>query len=41
MNRIPQIQSTELKTVNKLKGPREDASIPVEREKKAIKGVGK
>jgi hypothetical protein len=29
------IQSTELKRVKKLKGPSEDASVPLEREKKA------
>ena len=34
--RIPKIQSTELKKVNKLKGPSEDASVPFGREKKAI-----
>ena len=34
--RIPKIQSTELKKVNKLKGPSEDASVPLRREKKAI-----
>ena len=34
--RIPKIQSTELKKVNKLKGPSEDASVPLGREKKAI-----
>ena len=33
---IPKIQSTELKKVNKLKGPSEDASVPLGREKKAI-----
>jgi hypothetical protein len=31
-----QIQSTELKKVNKLKGPSEDTSVPLGREKKAI-----
>jgi hypothetical protein len=36
--RIPGIQSTELKKANKLKGPSEDASIPLGREKKAITG---
>ena len=36
MYRIPKIQSTELKKVNKLKGPSEDASDPHGREKKAI-----
>ena len=34
--RIPKIQSTELKKVNKLKCPNEDASVPLGREKKAI-----
>ena len=34
--RIPKIQSTELKKVNKLKCPSEDASISLGREKKAI-----
>ena len=34
--RIPKIQSTELKKVNKLKDPREDASVPLGKEKKAI-----
>jgi hypothetical protein len=34
--RIPKIQSTELKKVNKLKGPSEDTSVPTGREKKAI-----
>ena len=37
--RIPKIQSTELKKLNKLKGPSEDASVPSEREKKAITSV--
>ena len=32
------IRYTELKKVNKLKGPSEDASIPLGREKKAITG---
>ena len=36
--RIPKIQSTELKKVNKLKGPSEDASVPLGREMKAITG---
>jgi hypothetical protein len=36
--RIPKIQSMELKTVNKLKGPRQDTSIPLGREKKTITG---
>jgi hypothetical protein len=39
--RIPKIQSTELKKVNKLKCPSEDASVPLGREKKAITGGGK
>jgi hypothetical protein len=30
------IQSTELKKVNKQKGPSKDASIPLKREKKTI-----
>ena len=34
--RIPRIQSTELKKVNKLKGPSEDASILLGRGKKRI-----
>jgi hypothetical protein len=34
--RIPKIQSTQLKKVNKLKCPSEDASVPLGREKKAI-----
>ena len=33
---MPKIQSTELKTVNKLKRPIEDATVPVGMEKKAI-----
>ena len=36
----PRIQSTKLKKVSKQKGPSEDASIPLGREKKATKGVG-
>jgi hypothetical protein len=32
------MQSTELKKVNKPKGPSEDASISLEREKKATQG---
>jgi hypothetical protein len=40
MYRIPKIQYTELKLVNKLKCPREDASIPLVREKKQSQ-VGK
>jgi hypothetical protein len=35
---ILRIKSTELKMVNKLKGPSEDALIPLGREKEAIKG---
>ena len=38
--RIPRIQSTELKKVNKVKGPSEDTSILLGREKKAIIRVG-
>jgi hypothetical protein len=39
--RIPKIQSTELKKVNKLKCFSKDASVPLGREKKAIiSGVG-
>jgi hypothetical protein len=36
--RIPRIQSTELKKVKNQKGPSEDASIPLGREKKTITG---
>ena len=36
--RISKIQSTELKKVNKLKCPSEDASVPLGREKKTITG---
>ena len=36
--KLPRIQSTELKKVNKQKGPSEDASITLGREKKTIKG---
>jgi hypothetical protein len=36
--RIPRIQSTELKKVNKQKGPSEDASISLGRKKKIIIG---
>ena len=36
MYRIPKIQSTELKKLNKLKCPSEDTSVPLGREKKAI-----
>jgi hypothetical protein len=35
-DRISKIQPTELKKVNKLKGPSEDAPVPLGREKKAI-----
>jgi hypothetical protein len=35
---MPRIQFTELKKVNKPKGPSEDASIPLGREKKTITG---
>ena len=38
--RILRIQSTELKKVNKPKGPSEDTSVPLGSEKKAITGVG-
>jgi hypothetical protein len=34
--RIPKIQSTEFKELNKQKCPSEDASVPPRREKKAI-----
>jgi hypothetical protein len=34
--RIPKIQFKELKKVNKLKDPNEDASVPLGREKKAV-----
>jgi hypothetical protein len=34
--KIPKIQFTELKKVNKLKGPSEDSSVPIRRKKKAI-----
>jgi hypothetical protein len=33
---IPKINITELKMLNKLKGPTEDTSVPFVREKKAI-----
>jgi hypothetical protein len=33
--RRPKIQSTELKKLNKLKGPIKDAKVPLQREKKA------
>jgi hypothetical protein len=35
LKKLPKIQSTELKKVNKLKCPSEDASVPLGREKKA------
>ena len=35
------MQSTELKKVNKLQGPRKDASITLWREKNAITGRGR
>jgi hypothetical protein len=38
--RILRIQSTELKKANKLKGPSEESSVPLRREKKAIMGRG-
>ena len=38
--RIPKIQSTELKKVIKLMDPREDASVPLGREKKVITSWG-
>jgi SH3-like domain-containing protein len=38
--RIPRIQSIELKKVNNPKGPSEDASVPLGREKKPITGEG-
>jgi hypothetical protein len=37
--RIPRTQSTELKKVNKQKGPSEDVSIPLGLEKIAITGA--
>ena len=38
---IPKIQSTELKKINKLKGPSEDASVLLGREKKpSTRGIG-
>ena len=41
-SRIPKIQTTELKKINKLKGPNEDAPVPLRREKKAItRGEGR
>jgi hypothetical protein len=38
MCRTPRMQSTELKNVNKLKGPSEDVPIPIGSEKKALTG---
>jgi hypothetical protein len=38
MYKVPRKQSSELKKVNKLKGPSEDDSVPFGREKKAITG---
>jgi hypothetical protein len=38
--RIPKIQPTELRKVNKVKGPSDGASAPLGREKKATTGVG-
>jgi hypothetical protein len=40
---MPNIQSTELKNLKKLKGPSEDTLVPFERERKAITsgGVGR
>ena len=38
MYRILKIQSTELKKVNKPRGPRKHASVPLMREKRAITG---
>ena len=35
---MPRIQSTELRKVNKQKGPSEDVSIPLGKEKKIITG---
>ena len=35
------MQSTELKKINKLKGPSEDSSVPFGREKKAIRRWGR
>jgi hypothetical protein len=35
---MPRIQSIELKKVSKQKGPSEDASVPLKREKKEIAG---
>jgi hypothetical protein len=38
MYRIPKVQSTELKKFNKLKGPSEDTSVPLGREKNQSQG---
>ena len=38
---IPKIQPTELKNFNKLKGPSEDTSVPLERNKKATTMMGR
>ena len=38
--RIPMIQSTEIKKVNKLKGTSKDASVPLGREKAITSGEG-
>jgi hypothetical protein len=35
---MPRVHSTEVKKINKEKAPTEDASIPLEREKKRITG---
>jgi hypothetical protein len=40
MYRIPRMQSTELKKVNKPKGSSQDASVLLGREMKAVTGVG-
>ena len=40
MCRVLKVQSTELKKVNKLKCPSEDASVPLGMEKKSIKKWG-
>jgi hypothetical protein len=39
--RIPKIQSTELKKVNKLKCPSENASVSLERERRKLSPVGR
>jgi hypothetical protein len=38
---VPKIQPTEIKNVNKLKDPSEDASFPLGREKKATTRQGR